>query len=239
MLEAGYTKAEADKIKFTVDSYTEHRNSIKVASGDYIDLKKYEPEMRQLLDMYLSADPSRTISNFGDATLLQIIVEQGVDKATGKLPNAIRNNKEAMAETLEANMRKVITQEMPINPVYYEKMSVLLQELIKQRKNGAIHYEEFLKKVEELAKNIQPNSRKSEYPNKIDTPAKQALYDNLEKDEDLAIAIDREIQYVKKDNWIGNTIKEREVKIAIAKHINDPAKVNEILEIVKNQKEYR
>jgi type I restriction enzyme R subunit len=239
MIEAGYTKGEADKIKFTVDSYTEHRNSIKVASGDYIDLKKYEPEMRQLLDMYLSADPSRTISNFGDATLLQIIVEQGVDKATGKLPNAIRNNKEAMAETLEANMRKVITQEMPINPVYYEKMSVLLQELIKQRKNGAIHYEEFLKKVEELAKNIQPNSRKSEYPNKIDTPAKQALYDNLEKDEDLAIAIDREIQYVKKDNWIGNKIKEREVKIAIAKHINDPAKVNEILEIVKNQKEYR
>ena len=136
MIEAGYTKAEADKIKFTVDSYTEHRNSIKVASGDYIDLKKYEPEMRQLLDMYLSADPSRTISNFGDATLLQIIVEQGVDEATGKLPNAIRNNKEAMAETLEANMRKVITQEMPINPVYYEKMSVLLQELIKQRKNG-------------------------------------------------------------------------------------------------------
>ena len=79
-----------------------------------------------------------------------------------------------MAETLEANMRKVITQELTINPVYYEKMSVLLQELIKQRKNGAIQYEEFLKKVEELAKNIQPNSRKSEYPNKIDTPAKQA-----------------------------------------------------------------
>ena len=90
-----------------------------------------------------------------------------------------------------------------------------------------------------MAKNIQPNSRKSEYPNKIDTPAKQALYDNLEKDEDLAIVMDGEIQYVKKDNWIGNTIKEREVKIAIAKHINDPAKVNEILEIVKNQKEYR
>ena len=239
MKEAGYTQAEAEKIKATVDSYTEHRNSIKAASGDYIDLKKYEPEMRQLLDMYLSADPSRTISNFGDATLLQIIVEQGIEEATGKLPNAIRNSKEAMAETLEANMRKVITQEMPINPVYYEKMSVLLLELIKQRKNGAIKYAEFLKKVEELAKNIQPNARKSEYPNNINTPAKQALYDNLEQDEELAIVMDSEIQYVKKDNWIGNTIKEREVRIAIAKHIDDSAKVDEILEIIKNQKEYR
>lgn len=239
MKEAGYTQAEAEKIKATVDSYTEHRNSIKAASGDYIDLKKYEPEMRQLLDMYLSADPSRTISNFGDATLLQIIVEQGIEEATGKLPNAIRNSKEAMAETLEANMRKVITQEMPINPVYYEKMSVLLLELIKQRKNGAIKYAEFLKKVEELTKNIQPNARKSEYPNNINTPAKQALYDNLEQDEDLAIVMDSEIQYVKKDNWIGNTIKEREVRIAIAKHIDDSAKVDEIFEIIKNQKEYR
>lgn len=239
MIEAGYTQAEADKIKHTVDTYTEHRNSIKAASGDYIDLKQYEPEMRQLLDMYLSADPSRTISNLGDSTLLEIIVEQGIEEATGKLPNAIRNSKEAMAETLEANMRKVITQEMPINPVYYEKMSVLLQELIKQRKNGAIQYEEFLKEVESLAKNIQPEARKTQYPAVIDTPAKQALYDNLNRDENLAVVMDVEIQYVKKDNWIGNTLKERQVKMAIAKHLDDPAKVNEILEIVKNQKEYR
>lgn len=239
MIEAGYTQAEADKIKHTVDTYTEHRNSIKAASGDYIDLKQYEPEMRQLLDMYLSADPSRTISNLGDSTLLEIIVEQGIEEATGKLPNAIRNSKEAMAETLEANMRKVITQEMPINPVYYEKMSVLLQELIKQRKNGAIQYEEFLKEVESLAKNIQPEARKTQYPAVIDTPAKQALYDNLNRDESLAVVMDVEIQYVKKDNWIGNTLKERQVKMAIAKHLEDPAKVDEILEIVKNQKEYR
>ena len=239
MIEAGYSQAEADKIKHTVDTYTEHRNSIKAASGDYIDLKQYEPEMRQLLDMYLSADPSRTISNLGDSTLLEIIVEQGIEEATGKLPNAIRNSKEAMAETLEANMRKVITQEMPINPVYYEKMSVLLQELIKQRKNGAIQYEEFLKEVESLAKNIQPEARKTQYPAVIDTPAKQALYDNLNRDESLAVVMDVEIQYVKKDNWIGNTLKERQVKMAIAKHIEDPAKVDEILEIVKNQKEYR
>jgi type I restriction enzyme R subunit len=239
MIEAGYSQAEADKIKHTVDTYTEHRNSIKAASGDYIDLKQYEPEMRQLLDMYLSADPSRTISNLGDSTLLEIIVEQGIDEATGKLPNAIRNSKEAMAETLEANMRKVITQEMPINPVYYEKMSVLLQELIKQRKKGAIQYEEFLKEVETLAKSIQPEARKTQYPAVIDTPAKQALYDNLNRDENLAVVMDVEIQYVKKDNWIGNTLKERQVKMAIAKHLDDLAKVDEILEIVKNQKEYR
>jgi type I restriction enzyme R subunit len=93
--------------------------------------------------------------------------------------------------------------------------------------------------VESLAKNIQPEARKTQYPIVIDTPAKQALYDNLNRDESLAVVMDVEIQYVKKDNWIGNTLKERQVKMAIAKHIEDPAKVDEILEIVKNQKEYR
>jgi type I restriction enzyme R subunit len=180
MIEAGYNQAEADRIKSKVDEYVELRNSIKIASDEYIDLKKYEPDMRQLLDMYLSADPSRTISNFGDSTLLQIIVEQGIEAATDQLPNAIKRSNQAVAETLEANMRKVITQEMPINPVYYERMSILLQELIQQRKNGAINYELFLKKIEEMAKKVKPENKQSQYPPNINTPTKKAIYELVE-----------------------------------------------------------
>ncbi len=239
MIQAGYSQAESDRIKNTVDEYTELRNSIKIASGDYIDLKAYEPEMRQLLDMYLSADPSRTISNFGDATLLQIIVEHGIEAATGKLPNSIRRNKNAMAETLEANMRKVITQEMPINPVYYEKMSVLLEELIRQRKLGAISYEEFLKKIEEYARDIQPKKGNHNYPSEIDTKAKMSLYDNLNKDIPTVIALNDEIIAKKKDDWIGDTLKERMIINIIKKYIVDQDRRDAIFEIIKNQKEYR
>ncbi len=238
MKEAGYNDAEAARIKTKVDEYVELRNSIKIASGEDIDLKQYEPDMRQLLDMYLSADPSRTISNLGDATLLQIIVEQGIGAATDKLPNAIKTSREAVAETLEANMRKVITQEMPINPVYYERMSVLLQELIKQRKTGALNYEQFLKEIEEFAKNIQPKNKQSQYPSNINTPAKQALYEIL-KDEDLTLAMEIDVAYNIEENWIGNTLKERKVKHAIIRHVDDPEKVETILEVIKNQKEYR
>jgi type I restriction enzyme R subunit len=126
-----------------------------------------------------------------------------------------------------------------MNTIYYERMSVLLQDLIALRKNGAIEYEEFLKKVEALAKNIQPSARQSQYPVKINTPAKQALYDNLGSDEELAIMMDADIVYVKKDNWVGNTIKERQVKMVIAKYLDDSEKVDAILEMVKNQREYR
>jgi len=238
MKEAGYHEAEAERIKNKVDEYVELRNAIKTASGEYIDLKQYEPDMRQLLDMYLSADPSRTISNFGDATLLQIIVEQGITAAQEKMPAAIQKSREAMAETLEANMRKVITQEMPINPVYYERMSVLLQELIQQRKSGALEYEEFLRRIEELARKIQPENKASQYPPNIDTPAKQAIYE-LVADEEKTIALEAEIAYSVEENWIGNTLKERKVKNAIIRHVGDMEMVKTIFEVIKNQKEYQ
>ena len=238
MEAAGFSQREADNIKTKVDDYVELRNSIKTASGEYIDLKQYEPDMRQLLDMYLSADHSRTLSNFGEATLLQIIVEQGIGAATDKLPTAIKSSKEAVAETLEANMRKVITQEMPMNPVYYERMSVLLGELILQRKNSALSYEDFLKKIEELAKKMQPENKQEQYPSSMDTPAKQAIYDLLE-DEEVTLAMEADVAENVEENFIGNTLKERKVRNAIRRHVADLDTVETIMEIVKNQREYR
>lgn len=240
MLDIGYTQAEADRIQKQVKDYTELRDAIKHASGDYIDLKRYEPDMRQLLDMYLSAEPSRIISDFGDATLLQVIVEKGIQEATNQLPKSIRKSEIAVAETLEANMRKVIIQEMPVNPAYYEKMSVLLHELIQQRKSAAIRYEEFLKKMAKLAADINPNSSgRGEYPESVNTPAKRALYDNLNKNEELAMVLDHDIVYGKKVDWIGDVIKEREVKNIIKRHISGKEKVGQILDIVKSQREYK
>lgn len=239
MEEAGYSAKDAAEIKAKVHDYTELRNSIKNASGDNIDLKKYEPEMRQMLDMYLSADPSRMLSNFNDATLLQLIVEQGIGQAIERLPEGIKKNRGAMAETIENNMRKTIIQEMPINPAYYERMSVLLAELVRLRKEGAIAYEEQLKRYEELAGQIQPKSNSANYPEKIVTQALRALYDNLDKDEQLSMLLDEEIKYNLPDSWIGNTIKERAVKNIVKKYIQDPKKAETIFEIIKNQNEYK
>lgn len=242
IIEAGYTQAEADKIKDKVNYYAELRNSIKHYSSDYIDLKKYEPDMRQMLDMYLTADPSRVLSNLGEATLLQLIVENGIEEAIEKLPSSIKGNKAAMSETIENNMRKTIIQEMPVNPAYYEKMSVLLLELIRLRKEGAINYEELLKKYEELAKDIQPNTKKS-YPKDIDTKPKQALYDNLEENKEIAIELDEKIRIEKDDDFRNTHIKRRKVELVIKEvlekyGITDEEMAARIFEIVLNQPEY-
>ena len=242
IIEAGYTQSEADKIKEKVNYYAELRNSIKHYSSDYIDLKKYEPDMRQMLDMYLTADPSRVLSNLGEATLLQLIVENGIEDAIDKLPGGIKGSKAAMSETIENNMRKTIIQEMPVNPAYYEKMSVLLLELIRLRKEGAIAYKELLKKYEELAKGIQPNTKKS-YPKDIDTRPKQSLYDNLDENEELSIMLDEQVRTLKDDDWRGTHIKRRKVELAIKEvlerfSITDEAVISKIFDLVFRQNEY-
>ena len=158
---------------------------MKLASGDYIDLKMYEPAMRHLIDTYIRAEESEKISAFDDMTLIQLIVERGAD-AVNALPKGIRKNEEAVAETIENNVRKLIIDETPVNPKYYEKMSELLDALIEQRRKGAMSYKEYLEKIVELTKKAtMPGGGPGGYPASVKTAAQRALYDNLDKDEAL------------------------------------------------------
>ncbi|MEK7364862.1 MAG: restriction endonuclease subunit R, partial [candidate division NC10 bacterium] len=113
--EAGYSTADIDALKAEVDRYEKVRNEVKLASGDYIDLKMYEPAMRHLIDTYIRAEESEKISAFDDVSLIQLIVERGA-AAIDVLPDGIRKNKEAVAEAIENNVRKLIIDEQPINP---------------------------------------------------------------------------------------------------------------------------
>ena len=237
MEEAGYKLKESEQIKADVTHYENVRKEVKLASGDYIDLKAFEPAMRHLIDTYISAEESEKISAFDDMTLLQLIVERGED-GLNNLPNGIRKNKQAMAETIENNLRKVIIDEMPTNPKYFEDMSLLLDELIKERKAEAAEYEAYLKNVVELAKKVQNPSSSAAYPKTLNTQAKRALYDNLGKDENLAIALDKAIRYTKKDSWRGNPFKEKELKNIVKTHIEDEGLRITIFELIKNQEDY-
>lgn len=237
MAEAGYTEADIAAIKADVDHFEKGRNEVKLASGDYIDLKMYEPAMRHLIDTYIRAEDSELISAFDDMSLIQLIVERGPD-AVEALPKGIRESREAVAETIENNVRKLIIDETPINPKYYETMSELLDALIEQRKQQAIDYERYLAEIVELTKKASSPASGTVYPDTVNSAALRALYDNLGKDEVLASAIDTAIRKVKKDDWRGNTFKEREVRNAIRYHVSDNEQAEFIMDLVKNQHEY-
>ena len=238
MPDAGYSARETEIIQQEVAYYEKLRQEIKLASGDYIDLKMYEPAMRHLIDTYIRAEESRKISAFDDMTLIQLIVERGTD-AFKQLPAGITANPEAMAETIENNLRRVIIDEQPINPKYYERMSELLDALIQERKGKALEYEKLLAKYAELSKQVvNPSGSGITYSKALNTSARRALYDNLGKDESLALEIDAAILATREDEWRGHRIKERAVRYAIQKFIPDEAEAERIFELVKNQREY-
>jgi type I restriction enzyme R subunit len=237
MPEAGYSPAEIAQIKDEVAHYEQVRGEIKLASGDYIDLKVYEPAMRHLIDTYIRADESQKISAFDDLSLIELVVEQGAE-AVDQLPPGIRDDPQAVAETIENNVRRVIIDEHPVNPNYYERMSDLLDALIRQRRDEALEYQEYLARIVELTRLVKNPAGGAAYPAPLDTPAKRALYDNLDHDEDLALALDDAIRQTKKDGWRGHMIKEREVARAIYQCVQDQEKAQRIFELVKNQREY-
>ena len=69
------------------------------------------------------------ISDFENKSLVDLIVKLG-DEVAGKPPEDQNKGRQtAVAETIENNVRKVINEESQTNPKYYEKMSVLLNEL--------------------------------------------------------------------------------------------------------------
>lgn len=235
--EAGYNASAAAALKAEVEHFEKVRSEVKLASGDYVDLKMFEPAMRHLIDTYIRADESEVVSAFDDMSLVELIVQRGED-AVDALPERIKRDKSAVAETIENNVRKLIIDENPLNPKYYEQMSDLLNALVEQRKAEAINYAKYLTKIVELAKKVRAPETGGNYPTSVNSPGKRALFDNLGQDEALALAIDDDIRRTKKADWRGNIFKEREVKRAITRHIDDPALTKLIFDLVVKQNEY-
>ena len=240
MPDAGYSAQDTESVPNEVAHYEKVRDEVKLASGDLVEMKRFEPAMRHLLDMYIRADDSEVLMDFEELGLIELIVEKGVG-AAGSLPESIRNNPEAMAETIENNVRKTIVDENPVNPKYYEQMSVLLDELIELRRQKAIEYQEYLERIRELSRKvIRPDQTVSNYPPSMDTGTKRALYDNFGNDELLADKIDSAIRYTKRSDWVGDRLKEREIANKIREETAGyEVDVQSIMELAKAQKDYQ
>lgn len=216
-LEAiGYAPYEIEELKAEINYYLKVRNEIKNASGETLDIKAYEADMRYLIDTYIQAEESRVISPFEDMPLLDIIEKVGLDSAIDNMPGDIKKDKEAVAETIENNVRKKIIKEHLIDPAYYEKMSKLLDEIIKQRKTKALAYETYLNQIGDLIRDMSKGTNDGT-PESINTSALKALYNKLGENDKLAVLIDKEVKHIRRDGWRGNLAKEREIKGAIYK----------------------
>ncbi len=259
---AGYSDTDVARIKQQLAHYLDVREIIRKASGETLDLKTYEADMRHLIDTYIEADEPRKISPFDGMGLLELIVKTGIANAINSQLDGLKGNRDAIAETIENNVRSKIIKEHLSDPAYYEKMSALLDEIIALRKTRAIEYEEYLQRVAILARRVE-TGQEDDTPEPLKkSPALRALYNNLKGTGrplsqaghvsappagdsvfgdpvlDKALKIDAAVKKVRPDGWRGIKAREMVIKDALYRVLGDGDEVERIFAIIEEHKEY-
>ncbi|HNF95853.1 MAG TPA: hypothetical protein PK493_01105, partial [Pseudomonadota bacterium] len=92
----------------------------------------------------------RPISQFGELGLLELILKIGIADAIDTLPEGIKRDRRAVAETIANNVRSKILKSHLLDPAYYDRMSVLLGEILVDLREKRSSYEDFLRRIAEL-----------------------------------------------------------------------------------------
>ena len=264
LADAGYSDAEAATIRKEVSFYQEIRSTVKKVSGEELDIKPYESDMRQLLNMYVLADPATDLGELSGLTLTEAIVKTGIhDAVARKLNDRGTLSRKAVAEGIINNIRKTIIRARLTDPLFYKQMSKLLDDLIKQSREDAAAYAAFLRQAEALAKQLAGGQSVDGVPTVLrGRPEATVVYNNLpqilaagrasadqvnespppeygDARARLALEIDRVMREQAPAGWKGDQAREVEVQNALFPLLNrDRAATSALFELVKNQPGY-
>lgn len=250
--DAGYNDAEASALKREVEFYGDTRNAIKRHSGEELDIKPYEADMRHLLNTYVQADPASDIGNLSALSLTDLIIKTGIHDAIAKKLNENgKLTRNAIAEGIINNVRKTIIREQLTDPRFYEEMAKLLEDLIKQSRQDAAAYEQFLKDAETLVRRLAQKHSVAGVPAGLHGHAEAiVLYRNLppgpgenvdeqEQRAALALRIDQTMREKAPSGWKGDPAREAQVLNALFPIMDrDRDATRAIFEIIKQQAGY-
>ena len=256
MVEAGYEPGEIVKIQRATKFYSDTRSAIKKHSGEELDIKPYEADMRHLINTYIEADRTEQLGDLSSLSLTELIIETGVHDAIAKKLNQKGTlSRNAIAEGIINNVRRTIIRDQLTDPRFYAQMSQLLEDLIQQRRDDTESYKQFLEQAEALAKQLGKKNDSS-HPQVLDgRPEAIVLFNNLsdisgdkficpsdeQEKAELAIRIDDVMKTSAPADWKSDIEgpRGRQVINAIYPLMNrDRTATDAIFEIIKNQRGY-
>jgi len=259
LVEAGYSEAEIATLTKEVEFYSDTRSSIKKHSGEELDIKPYEADMRHLINTYIQADAADPLGTVENYSLVELIIQTGIHDAIAKKLNAKKLSKNSIAEGIINNVRKTIIRDQLTDPRFYAQMSKLLDDLIKLKRQETKDYEKFLEQAEALVKQMAKKGPTDGVPSNLHGNSEATvIFNNLEeilaggslstKEEGpieiearakLALEIDVEMRGKAPAGWKGDEMKERIVQNFLHKLLQkDKAATLALFELVKNQPGY-
>ena len=252
---AGYSDADAAALRRDVEFYGEIRSGIKRHSGEELDIKPFEANMRHLLNTYVQADQAADLGELGEMSLTELIIETGIhDAIARKLNEKGKLSRNAIAEGIINNVRKTIIRDQLTDPRFYEQMSKLLDDLVKQSRADAAAYEEFLRTAEALVKRLASRQPEAGVPavlhgkreasvifNNLGSIAASMFVCPANDDERAALAlrIDLAVREGAPAGWRGDQAREAQVLNALFPLLDrDREATRALFEIVMNQPGY-
>ncbi|MBD2080606.1 type I restriction endonuclease subunit R [Leptolyngbya sp. FACHB-17] len=253
---AGCSETEIAALEQETKFYTDIRLAIKQHSGEELDIKPYESDMRHLINTYIQADPSEKLGDLSSLSLTEAIIKTGIHDAIAQKLNKKGNlSNNAIAEGIINNVRRTIIRDQLTDPRFYAEMSKLLDDLIQQKRDDTQSYEQFLKNAEALVRQFQQRQPTVDLPATLNgKPEAIVLFNNLAtipaatfqcpEDPDAKAAIALELDQAMRERapagWKGDEMRERQVLNEIFPiMLRDRSATLAIFEIIKNQIGYR
>lgn len=158
----------------------------------------------------------------------EVEVDEGAEKELG--------GQKGVAETMGANVRRVINRKRESNPEEYKYFSERINRLLEEYHQEKLEYKELLKSIRALANEIK--NQQSVDP-RINSEGKKALYDNLGKDVELALKMNDVIIANAAHGFRTSEVRKKKLYLAIKKALEGTGfSPDAILNIVIHNPEY-
>lgn len=224
MERAGYTEEEAKEIYEKVKNFDNIMSAVMLRAGDVIDMKRYDQQMRQILDTYVETKHSKVLVALDDFSFLDLVLDENTDSSAEEEE---LGGEAGVASTITANVRRVVNRKRESNPEEYRKFSERINRLLAEYRQGVLEYKDYLKAIAELAKELR--NRTSDP--RLDTPGKLALFDCVGDNVELALELHHLIIQKAPIGFRNNEVKRGKLrkeleKFAKGKNINVDAVLN-------------
>lgn len=154
---AAFERQEIEIFRDTLIFFTKIRKSVKIRYADTLDNSEYEPQMRNLLDTYMSVKD--VIQIYEPIDIMKI---GDFDKVLEKLPSD-----RSKADAIVSHITKRITLNHDENPAFYDSFSQRINAVLEEFKNRILSEKEYLKQMFEVLGDFRRGDTKQKFPEKI------------------------------------------------------------------------
>ncbi|HUF39544.1 MAG TPA: HsdR family type I site-specific deoxyribonuclease, partial [Anaerolineales bacterium] len=135
---------EISRYKNDLKFFTKLRASVKRRYAETLDYAEYEPRIRKLLDMYVGTEATEQIT-----PLVNIFEKEAFAQEVARLETV-----SARADTIAHRTSRTIYERMDEDPVFYQRFSSLLQQVIDAYRQRRIDENAYLIRVSEIMDSV-------------------------------------------------------------------------------------